>query len=178
MTSEKTQEMIRSAFIELLEKEDLEKISVKRLCEHCGINRNTFYYHFSDIYDVLDGVLRAETEKIAAESVTSIEEEYRRRADMLYSYKDMILHVYRKSPGILYKYLDTVTGNIVSKYVSAASGGRLERCEKICEMYEYTVKGALLDWLAGGMPAPDEKSGETFASFFETTLPALLASSE
>ena len=177
MTTENTYELILSTFIEMLEKESLEKINVKKLCETCGINRNTFYYHFEDLMDVLDHIFRREIRLILSEPVTSIQEEYRLRASMLYKYKKIILHIYRsKDPGILYKYLDTVTGDLVRKYVAAASGNKACNIDDICHMYELTLKGLLLDWLKSGMPEPDEKSGEIFASFFEASLPALVDS--
>ena len=33
----------------------MDKITVKDIVEECGINRNTFYYYFADIYDLIDG---------------------------------------------------------------------------------------------------------------------------
>ncbi len=32
----------------------LNKITVKEIVNRCGVNRQTFYYHFRDIYDLLD----------------------------------------------------------------------------------------------------------------------------
>ena len=52
--SEYTQRVIREAFIKLLKKRPIEKISVGELCELAGINRSTFYRRYSDIYDLLD----------------------------------------------------------------------------------------------------------------------------
>ena len=72
-----TKQMITDKLFELLNREKPENISVKRLVEECGISRQTFYYHFRDIIDVmewaseqamkkaLDNSLRAETPKEA-----------------------------------------------------------------------------------------------------------------
>ena len=46
--------LIAEAFIDLLEKESIDKITVKQLIEECHISRQTFYYHFRDIMDVLE----------------------------------------------------------------------------------------------------------------------------
>ena len=40
-----TEEKILNAALKLLEEKNLDKISVKDICDECGINRNTFYYH-------------------------------------------------------------------------------------------------------------------------------------
>ena len=49
--AKQTQKFIMSTFMQLLERESLDKITVRDIVEECEINRNTFYYHYSDIYD-------------------------------------------------------------------------------------------------------------------------------
>ena len=44
-----TKAAIKATFISLLNKKPLNKITVKEIVEECGINRNSFYYHFDDI---------------------------------------------------------------------------------------------------------------------------------
>lgn len=41
-----TKQAIKAAFLELLDEKPLNKISVRDIVERCGINRNSFYYHF------------------------------------------------------------------------------------------------------------------------------------
>lgn len=48
-----TQLLIRKAFTELLKTKPIQSISIKELCEEAGINRGTFYTHYSDIYQLL-----------------------------------------------------------------------------------------------------------------------------
>ena len=43
-----TQKAIKETFIALLEEHPLSDITVKNIVETCGINRNSFYYHFQD----------------------------------------------------------------------------------------------------------------------------------
>lgn len=56
----KTRKSIMQAFIDLSDKKDFKNITVKDITEEALINRATFYYHFSDIYDLLDKVLAEE----------------------------------------------------------------------------------------------------------------------
>ena len=44
-----TKNAIKASFMKLLNEKPLNKISVKNIVEDCGINRNSFYYHFQDI---------------------------------------------------------------------------------------------------------------------------------
>lgn len=48
-----TKMLIRKAFTSLLSQKPIQSISVKELCELAGINRGTFYSHYTDIYDLL-----------------------------------------------------------------------------------------------------------------------------
>ncbi|WP_053375039.1 TetR/AcrR family transcriptional regulator [Paenibacillus sp. FJAT-27812] len=50
----RTRQLLRDAFIELLQEMDFEKISVNRLAERATINRVTFYLHYRDIPDMLE----------------------------------------------------------------------------------------------------------------------------
>ena len=49
-----TKKAIMESFLRLMEKKPLDKITVRNLVDECGINRNTFYYYFQDIYAVLE----------------------------------------------------------------------------------------------------------------------------
>lgn len=44
---------LASALQELMKESSLNRISIQTLTKHCGANRQTFYYHFADIYDLL-----------------------------------------------------------------------------------------------------------------------------
>ena len=55
-----TRNAIRNGFLELLEQRPLDKISVVDIAEHCGVNRNTFYYYYCDIYALIREVLETE----------------------------------------------------------------------------------------------------------------------
>jgi Transcriptional regulator len=50
----RTRQLLRDAFIDLLEEMDIEKISVNKLAERATINRVTFYLHYKDIPDMLE----------------------------------------------------------------------------------------------------------------------------
>ena len=51
-----TKKAIMEAFLRLIGKKALDKITVRDIVDECGINRNTFYYHFQDMYAVLEAI--------------------------------------------------------------------------------------------------------------------------
>ena len=62
-----TKKRIMEGFLELLEQRPLDKISVVDVAEHCGINRNTFYYYYCDIY----ALIRELMETVAAQMIAA-----------------------------------------------------------------------------------------------------------
>lgn len=67
-----TKRLLAAGLKELLMKKTLDKITVKELVQYCGVNRQTFYYNFQDIYELLEWIftedgnrLLRETEKMA-----------------------------------------------------------------------------------------------------------------
>ena len=48
--------LIRRAFTDLLEKKPIQSITIKELCALAGINRGTFYAHYTDIYDLWEQI--------------------------------------------------------------------------------------------------------------------------
>lgn len=53
----KTERAIREAFFALLEEGEFEKITVKDITERALINRNTFYLHYKDKFDLINSIL-------------------------------------------------------------------------------------------------------------------------
>lgn len=51
---EKTEEAIRTAFYQLMQEKDVEKIRVCELAARARINKTTFYAHYASIYDFMD----------------------------------------------------------------------------------------------------------------------------
>ena len=64
--SQLTKKAIVEATLRLAEKHPLNKITVRDIVEECGITRNTFYYHFHDIYEVLEDAVDDGFERLKA----------------------------------------------------------------------------------------------------------------
>lgn len=59
-----TKNKLANAFKELSKKKQMNKISINDLIKYCNINRNTFYYHFEDIYDLINWIFNEEVKTI------------------------------------------------------------------------------------------------------------------
>ena len=65
-----TKQALAASLKKLLEKKNLDDITVKELVEDCEVNRQTFYYHFQDIYDLLHWFLDNETNQALKNSTS------------------------------------------------------------------------------------------------------------
>ena len=67
--SSKTKKMISYAFLELAKKKNIDKITVKDIVEKVDITRQTFYYHYKDIMDVIEWSLEQKMSEILEKSL-------------------------------------------------------------------------------------------------------------
>ena len=61
--------IIAETFIKMVRRKNIDKITVKSLIEECHISRQTFYYHFQDIMDVLEWSIHQQTHSLVDESL-------------------------------------------------------------------------------------------------------------
>ena len=54
--SEITKKALAASLKKLLSKKELAKITISNITDDCGVNRQTFYYHFKDVYDLLEWI--------------------------------------------------------------------------------------------------------------------------
>ncbi len=55
-----TKRALAAAMKELMAEMPFEKINVAQICEKCGMNRKSFYYHFRDKYDLVNWIYDTE----------------------------------------------------------------------------------------------------------------------
>lgn len=92
-----TKNAIKQAFIKLLEEKPYNEITIKDIVGECGINRNSFYYHFQDLPALLEEIIRESVDGIIKKypSFSSLEECILVAVEFAESNKRAILHIYR-----------------------------------------------------------------------------------
>jgi len=63
-----TKQALAASLRELMEEVPFDKINVARICERCGMNRKSFYYHFKDKYDLVNWIFDTEFISLASGS--------------------------------------------------------------------------------------------------------------
>ena len=59
-----TKKAIMDSFVELAQSIPMDKITIKQVCDNCGINRNTFYYYYQDLYALKEEIIYAKAAKL------------------------------------------------------------------------------------------------------------------
>lgn len=70
-----TKRMIKETFLSLLEKKDINKITVSEICTIADINRATFYRYYLDIYDLFDKIQEDFVEKLKI-SISTVDDNF------------------------------------------------------------------------------------------------------
>jgi AcrR family transcriptional regulator len=149
--SQLTRKAIMKCTLELAEKKSLKKITIKDIADECGITRSTFYYHFSDIYDVLDGVVQAK--------IDEFNEEYNGEMDKVLMKFIEYSIIHRKVWANLFdargrewleKYVKTRIHYLALLQIRKMSEGyilSIKDVEIICSFYEEAIFGLLIRWI-------------------------------
>ena len=141
-----TKQAIMKCLMDMLKTQSVEKITVKDICETCEINRNTFYYYFSDIYDVLDSVFAEETKTLLElEDNLTFYETYKKAAAIIIEYRKAVIHIYNsKNKQIVVRYL--VENSVRDCNVTDGD------IRYITSFYSYAIVGVTSKWIEEGMP--------------------------
>ncbi len=158
-----TKKAIFEAFVRLLDHTPLSKITVKDIARECGISRNTFYYHFSDIYSMLEELFSDELQKnlLTDNGPLSFEEHCLRTIDFLSQNRKAMHNIYHSiNREQLERYLFISAGRVMEELVQKLAGKRefrKEDLQRITEYHTFTWVGFLLQWFDQGMSLSMEK---------------------
>lgn len=159
-----TRNAIKNTFLNLLDERPLSEITVKDIVEICGINRNSFYYHFSDLPALIEEIVKEEAETIIRQnaSVTSITECFDAVISFASCRKRAIMHIYRSvSRDVFERYLMNVSEYFVRQYLrTALSDPNVSETDRetLTDYYKCVCFGLTLNWLADGMPEEQVRS--------------------
>ena len=147
----------------LLLKKPLDKITINDITEDCGINRMTFYYHFKDIYDLIEWCCVEDAKKALEGKKTydTWQQGFLQIFEAVLDNKPFILNVYHSvSREQVELYLYKLTYDLLIGVVEEKSAGMNVRDEDkkfIADFYEYAFVGLMLDWVKHDMKgAPHE----------------------
>jgi len=152
-----TKRALEASLKNLLLQKPLNKITVGDIANDCGINRMTFYYHFKDIYDLIEWSCVEDATKALEGKKTydTWQEGFLNIFNAVLDNKPFIMNVYRSvSREQIEMYLYKLTYNLLIDVVNEKSVGMAVSDEDkkfIADFYKYAFVGIMLNWIRNDM---------------------------
>ena len=152
-----TKNAIKATFTSLLEEKPLSQITVKELVSACKLNRNTFYYYYHSLNDLIEEVMLDETDKLTTTYPTpsSLEECVFAILDFVKENHQAIFHVYNSmSRVICEKILWKVCRRFIEIYWESSDlNNHFSETDSalIIDFYIAQCFGLVMHWLNTGM---------------------------
>ena len=152
-----TKHALAESLKKLLLKKPLNKITINDLTTDCGISRMAFYYHFKDIYDLVEWTCLEESRKALQGKKTydTWQEGLLQIFEAVYENKPFIINAYNSiSRELIENFLFQMTHDLIMGVVEEQSKETLltnEQKNFIADFYKYSFVGIMLDWLRQGM---------------------------
>ncbi len=177
-----TKKALSQALKKRMETKPFSKITIQEIILDCGINRNTFYYHFHDMRDLLRWTLRHEAVDIV------------RQYDLASDYEAAILFVIdylEQNQHMLNCVFDSVGCDEVKSYLrddfteiiesvisfeEAAAKARLPEDYRtlLISFYREGISGLIIDYLHNSVDLTKEKAVRYISDIFRLTLPQII----
>ena len=155
--SQVTKRALEQSLKNLLLKKPLTKITVGDITDDCGINRMTFYYHFKDIYDLVEWSCLEDAKRALDEKKTydTWQQGLLQIFKAVQENKPFILNVYRcVHREQVEKYLQPLVDQLLLNVINEEADGITVRDEDkqfIAQAYSYMFIGLMLDWIKDDM---------------------------
>lgn len=152
-----TRQAIKASFMKLLNERPLSQITVKDIVEDCGINRNSFYYHFADLPALVEEIIKEDIDRVIQNypRVESLEECLDVALAFGLKNKKAAYHIFNSvNRGILEQHLLNMCEYAVTKYIETAFPDvpvDEESRKLIIRHYKCACFGQIIDWMNSGM---------------------------
>lgn len=155
--SNTTKLALKASLMKLMTQKKLDKITIQDLTAECGISRMSFYYHFKDIYELVEWICVEDGKRALQGNKTY--DTWQEGIDHVFAAvlenKAFILNVYgtvgrEKIENYLYQLTYELIAAVVEEK-SAGMGLKEEDKKFIADFYKYGFVGIMLDWISHGM---------------------------
>lgn len=170
-----TKKAIVESFLHVAAKKPLDKITVRDIVDDCGVNRNTFYYYFQDIYAVLEEICREGIGRVPSDAPLDV---------TLSTAFEVLSHFCEKHPRVMRNLAISVGREGVEKYFAADLDRIIEGCllrevpgvtpafaRGAAVAVRHAFTGVLADWVR----ADDRRTGDETAAVLAPLCRALTA---
>ena len=145
---------ILKVFGDLAASRPVDKITVKDITDQCGISRNTFYYHYQDIYQVLKAYVQYSAEHVIELMVEDEGEDGKaglKEIRYLEANRELLCNLYRSAANEeVRNCLQSASQIIFDRLIESVSQGMEVQAEDkkiLSAVWQYTVRGIMTSWM-------------------------------
>lgn len=155
--SQVTKRALESSLKNMLLKKPLDKITITDITDDCGMNRMTFYYHFKDIYDLVEWCCEEDASRAlnGKKTYDTWQQGLLQIFNAVLDNKPFIMNVYRSVRREQVElYLYKITYKLLIDVVEEkAQGMQVKEADKkfIANFYKFAFVGLMLDWIKEDM---------------------------
>lgn len=155
--SQTTKRALETSLKKLLLKKPINKITISDITDDCGVNRMTFYYHFTDIYDLARWACMEDAEQAIANNKTydTWQQGFLNIFNAVLENKPFIKNVYHAlDREQIENYLNTQTHELMMGVIEEQATGMFiseKDKEFIADFFKYAFNGIMLNWIADDM---------------------------
>ena len=152
-----TKRAIQEAFLAVLNEKSLGKITVKDITDRCGINRNTFYYHYQDIPALLEEICQIQVDELVNKypEFNSVEECLDAAMQIVMDNKRAVMHIYNSDNRNTYvsSLWRMCEATVTTYFNTAFTENRLspEDRQLLIRYHKCECFGLILDWINNGL---------------------------
>lgn len=164
-----TKKAIKNSFLELIEKKPIDQLTIRDITDHCGVSRNTFYYHYTDMPSLVEEIVMDLAEEIILSypDIKSLEQALSVGVEFMLENRRAASHILNSSHRYIYeRCLMKVCRHVVELYIDIAiPADTLNDAERglMIDFYKCMIFGIIIDWCDNGMK-------ENYAAEFSTLL--------
>ena len=178
--SQITKRALEQSLKNLLMKKPLTKITINDITEDCGISRRTFYYHFKDIYDLVEWCCREDARKALEEKKTyeTWQQGFVQIFEAVLKNKPFIRNVYHcVHQEQVERYLKPLVDNLILGVLDEESKGRVLRDDDkafIARVFSYIFIGVRRDWIKDDRRGDPKEIVENLAKLLKGSVASTL----
>lgn len=161
--SQMTKLALANSLKKLLMCKPLNKITIADITSDCGVNRMTFYYHFQDIYDLVDWILEKDAERVLEEhqSYDSLQDAFVTVLQQVRQNRTLVLNLYRalqrdQIEQYLYRLMDPIMHDFALREGEGLTVPEQDK-QFVLDFYKCAFVGLVLEWICRDMKDEPEQ---------------------
>ena len=152
--------------VDMMNTKSLNAITVTDIVNQCGVSRQSFYYYFDDIYDLIEWIYTQETERALNEfsDIDSWQTGYIRIMRWAQMNKPLVMNTYRS---IQREYIESFMYRVLYQYIIKVVETEAEnlnvteeQCASVAKFYTLAINAISLEWIRNNMEESPEAVAE------------------